>query len=204
MTGTATVAAALPGTAPPAPSLEPGPGAPATPALTSGGTGGQADGTPAAEEDTSAAPGDPVFPVTVSVVDFAFAPSTVQVPVGGAVVWRLDGSAPHTATSLDGGFDSGILQPGGEFTHRFDERGTFDYVCALHPQMKGSVEVIGTAFTPAGGPSAGGDEGRAQPISSTGRRAGLLAGLMGGGGILAGAGAFLFGSSRMMAAGRTA
>jgi plastocyanin len=29
----------------------------------------------------------------------------------------------------------------GTFHHRFDEPGTYDYVCTLHPNMTGTIEV---------------------------------------------------------------
>ena len=61
----------------------------------------------------------------VSIVDFAFDPAAVEVPVGATVTWTNTGAAPHTATASDGTFDSGELAPGASFSHTFTAAGTF-------------------------------------------------------------------------------
>src|SRR5829696_3010749 len=77
----------------------------------------------------------------VSVVDFAFEPGTITVPVGATVTWTNTGSRSHTVTADDGSFDSGRLDPGEQFPHTFDQPGTFTYHCGFHPEMQGSVVV---------------------------------------------------------------
>jgi plastocyanin len=37
-------------------------------------------------------------------------------------------------------FQSEIISEG-SFTHTFDEPGTYDYACTLHPNMRGTIEV---------------------------------------------------------------
>ncbi|MBW3632573.1 MAG: cupredoxin domain-containing protein [Chloroflexi bacterium] len=93
----------------------------------------------------TAAPGE----LAVSIVDFAFEPAALEVSDGATVVWTNEGQAPHTVT---GDFaDSGILKPGQTFSHTFTESGEFPYVCAIHPQMEGTVSVsTGTGVEPAG------------------------------------------------------
>src|SRR5215204_3550927 len=78
----------------------------------------------------------------VSVVDFAFEPGTVSVPVGATVTWTNTGTRPHTVTADDGSFDSGRLDPGEQFSQTFDQPGTFTYHCGFHPEMQGSIVVI--------------------------------------------------------------
>jgi plastocyanin len=39
------------------------------------------------------------------------------------------------------GFRSPTLSKGKKWSHTFAEAGTFDYLCTLHPAMKGTVEV---------------------------------------------------------------
>jgi plastocyanin len=80
--------------------------------------------------------------------DKAYSPNPVEVKVGGGARWSNDDSQIHTATSgtvgsEDSGsvFDSGILSPGATFDFVFDEAGTYDYYCTLHPQMVGTVTV---------------------------------------------------------------
>jgi plastocyanin len=57
---------------------------------------------------SAAAQSDPT--ASVSVVDFAFEPATLEVPVGTTVTWTNNGSRPHTVTADDGSFDSGPLR----------------------------------------------------------------------------------------------
>src|SRR4051794_11680069 len=78
---------------------------------------------------------------TVQVVDFAFEPGTLTVPVGATVTWTNTGSRPHTVTADDGSFDSGRLDPGEQFSQTFDQPGTFTYHCGFHPDMQGSIVV---------------------------------------------------------------
>src|SRR5215212_7184621 len=80
--------------------------------------------------------------VEVQVVDFAFEPGTVPVPVGATVTWTNTGNRPHTVTADDGSFDSGRLDPGEQFSQTFDQTGTFTYHCGFHPEMQGSIVVI--------------------------------------------------------------
>ena len=77
----------------------------------------------------------------VQVVDFAFEPATMTVPVGSTVIWTNTGNRPHTVTAADGSFDSGRLDPGEQFSHVFDQPGTFTYSCGFHPDMQGSIVV---------------------------------------------------------------
>ena len=44
-------------------------------------------------------------------------------------------------TSVDGQFDSEVLNPGDSFMLTFPEAGTFSYYCEIHPSMTGSVIV---------------------------------------------------------------
>lgn len=79
--------------------------------------------------------------ITVDVVDFAFEPGTLSVPVGTTVTWTNRGERPHTITADDGSFDSGRLDPGEEFSFTFDTAGSFTYFCGFHPDMQGEIVV---------------------------------------------------------------
>lgn len=85
----------------------------------------------------------PADAIEVQIVNFAFEPAAVTVPVGGTIVWVNNDSAPHTATGLDGSFDSNIFDPGASFAWQFTEPGTVPYRCSLHPAMEGTIEVTG-------------------------------------------------------------
>jgi plastocyanin len=81
--------------------------------------------------------------VSVSIVDFAFTPKTITVPVGTTVRWTNTGNAPHTVTSTSSpkAFDSGTLNSGDTFQHTFTTAGQFPYRCNIHPSMTGTVIV---------------------------------------------------------------
>ena len=75
----------------------------------------------------------------VGISDFQFDQASLTVAPGTTVVWTNGGVAPHTVTGDFG--DSGILDPGATFEFTFTEAGTFAYVCAIHPEMKGEIIV---------------------------------------------------------------
>jgi plastocyanin len=75
----------------------------------------------------------------VQIAGFAFEPSTLRTTVGSVVTWRNADPAPHTATGRL--FSSPQLRQGGTYRHRFTRAGTYPYVCALHPGMRGTVVV---------------------------------------------------------------
>jgi len=77
----------------------------------------------------------------VTIQNFAFAPSSVTVPAGTTITWTNQDSAPHTATALDGTFDTGTLKQGQSATITLSKAGTFSYICSIHPFMKGTVVV---------------------------------------------------------------
>lgn len=86
--------------------------------------------------------------VTVTIQDFTFAPSSLSIAAGTAVVWTNNGPSTHTATSDNGAWDSGQLGPtsagagggygGGAGTYQlvFATPGTYRYHCALHPPSR--------------------------------------------------------------------
>jgi plastocyanin len=80
--------------------------------------------------------------VKVEIVDFAYDPEPARVATGGKVTWQNMDSAPHTATADDGSFDTGTLEEGKLGSESFKQAGTFAYFCEIHPDMRGTVEVV--------------------------------------------------------------
>ena len=76
-----------------------------------------------------------------------YLPYEVTIDVGGEVTWTNDDTAAHTVTSgsaaegPDGLFDSSLFMAGSTFSHIFEEEGSFDYFCMVHPWMIGSIIV---------------------------------------------------------------
>jgi plastocyanin len=100
----------------------------------------------------------PADATTVVIANLAFNPPAITVPTGTTVAWTNDDAVPHTVTSTDGAFDSGIFDPGGSFSFTFNEPGSFAYVCQLHPQMQGTVTAEGDAVASASQASATGGQ----------------------------------------------
>ena len=100
--------------------------------------------------------------VTVSMEDNYFEQADITVPAGTTVTWVQNGNNPHTTTSYDGLWDSGLIPggSGGTFSFTFEEPGTYAYYCAPHEAqgMVGTVTVTGGAdgqqqLASTGGPS---------------------------------------------------
>lgn len=72
-----------------------------------------------------------------------FSPGEVRVEVGETVTWYfLQRGVPHDVKSIgEGPLDSGSPQVDGEYSHTFDEPGTYEYTCSVHPNMKATVTV---------------------------------------------------------------
>jgi len=75
-----------------------------------------------------------------------YLPYEVSVAVGATVTWINDDTTVHTVTSgkkmiHDELFDSSIFMSGDTFEITFNDAGTFDYFCLVHPWMTGIVNV---------------------------------------------------------------
>lgn len=86
--------------------------------------------------------------VEVQIQNFAFDPTPVMITVGTTVLWTNLDVAPHTSTSDDGFWDSGVLTTGQSFAFTFTTVGEFGYFCGVHPAMQGVVQVSSITDTP--------------------------------------------------------
>ena len=90
-----------------------------------------------------------IVPGASTLTDTAFQPNPVNVKVGDTVSWTNNDNTIHTVIEgnpatggeVEGGFASEILGPGVTFEHTFNQTGTFEYYCNLHPNMVGTVIV---------------------------------------------------------------
>ena len=100
----------------------------------------------------AAAPAAALWPVAaraavtrkIEIRDFKFTPATLEVKVGDTVRWTNRDGAPHDATASDGSWKTKTLRTNrkGEITVT-EGMGT-DYFCSIHPQMKGSLVILGS------------------------------------------------------------
>jgi plastocyanin len=95
----------------------------------------------AAEGAQPAAAGAGAGGGTVRMAGLAFAPATLTVARGSTVVFDNDDTAPHTVTARSGGVDSGVLDPGRQFSVTVTDG--FEYVCSIHPSMTAKIVVTG-------------------------------------------------------------
>jgi plastocyanin len=77
----------------------------------------------------------------VEIIDFSFDPADLTVDVGASVTWTNDDSTAHSVVGAGGAFASPDIAPGTNFSTTFDQAGTFEYVCGIHPSMTGTVRV---------------------------------------------------------------
>lgn len=78
---------------------------------------------------------------TVIIEGTRFEPETLSVRRGDTVVWINKDPFPHTATALNGGFDSKSIAPNKSWRYRPRKPGVFPYFCTLHPTMKATLRV---------------------------------------------------------------
>ena len=100
---------------------------------------GESKATPESTQGDSTGQGAP-SEQDVQIIDFAFDPEVATIAVGGTITWTNTGQAPHTV--LADWTDSDIMDPGVTFSWTFEEVGTYEYQCGLHPAMLGTIEVV--------------------------------------------------------------
>jgi len=105
-------------------------------------TGAATEETQPAPSDTDEASGGETE--TVDMKDIKFVPDAVTVKTGTTIRWTNSDQVPHTVTKEDGPgakFDSGNIDPGGDYEETFKQAGEVSYVCTIHPGQKGTVTV---------------------------------------------------------------
>ncbi len=94
-----------------------------------------------------------------------FDPSTVTVAPGTTIDWKNNDKVSHTVTSGNPSdnqtgtiFDSSLIAAGKDFSFTFNNPGTYNYFCQVHPWMTGQVIVSASAAssTPSGQGQQGG------------------------------------------------
>ena len=82
-------------------------------------------------------------------MNMCYMPYNAALDPGGEAMWHNIDTVAHTVTSgtPSGGddvgavFDSSLVMAGGMFSYKFEEAGTYDYFCMVHPWMTGIVTV---------------------------------------------------------------
>jgi plastocyanin len=79
----------------------------------------------------------------IRIDNFKFTPTPLTVPKGATVTWMNQDDMPHSIVCQRLGFHSKPMDTDGSTSLRFDQAGRYDYVCGLHPFMRGQVIVQG-------------------------------------------------------------
>ncbi|NUS65193.1 MAG: cupredoxin family copper-binding protein, partial [Saccharothrix sp.] len=92
---------------------------------------------------------------SVTISGYAYSPATLSVSVGDTVTWTNQDTAPHNVVVTSGPekFTSPTLQKGQSFAFTFTKAGSYQYYCSLHPDMKASITVAGSATTTTAPPA---------------------------------------------------
>ncbi|KEQ56330.1 Plastocyanin protein [Marine Group I thaumarchaeote SCGC AAA799-E16] len=113
-----------------------------------------------AMEDTTPAMDEPAGPMTHTVempagtsvpgceeTNECYSPADITINAGDTVEWVNVDTAAHTVTGgspadgPSGVFDSSLVMGGASYSFTFEDAGSYDYFCMVHPWMVGSVTV---------------------------------------------------------------
>lgn len=72
---------------------------------------------------------------------YAFLPGSNTVSRGSTFTWYNDDETNHRIRAADGSFLSPEMPQGASFEYTFAQKGQFDYICTIHPAMRGTVFV---------------------------------------------------------------
>lgn len=78
----------------------------------------------------------------VEITGFKFIPEKIEVRPGDTVTWINRDIAPHTATSSDGSWDTGMLKLNESKTLTIGNNMTPVYFCQFHRAMTASVHTL--------------------------------------------------------------
>jgi plastocyanin len=83
--------------------------------------------------------------VTVAIASDGFSPNSINISVGSTVTWTNNDTSAHAEVADGEVFNSGMIAPGGAFSHTFPAAGTFTYRDTVNPNMVGTVVVSGSS-----------------------------------------------------------
>ena len=98
---------------------------------------------PAADADSGGA----VSGQQVEMVDITFQPETIRVRTGETITWINRDSVQHDVVNVKEGEEpkSELFNEGQTYEFTPTEAGTIEYLCTVHPNMRGTIEVTDDA-----------------------------------------------------------
>jgi plastocyanin len=95
-----------------------------------------------AAEDSSGGGSTAEGTIEIVMKGFQFDPKEATVKVGQSVTWRNEDSAEHDAFSEEHGLDTADIGQGKTVNFQPDKAGKIEYICSIHPSMKGTLTVV--------------------------------------------------------------
>ena len=89
------------------------------------------------ENEDSSTPGEN----EVVMQNIQFDPQNLTIEVGTTVTWVNEDDVLHTVKEENNLFFSEDMASGDTFEYTFNEPGTYDIVCTIHPSMTGTITV---------------------------------------------------------------
>jgi plastocyanin len=77
----------------------------------------------------------------VTIDNFTFTPAVLHVTAGTQVTWVNHDDIPHSILCPTLNVRSHPMDTDESFSYTFSQPGSFDYVCGIHPHMRGQVVV---------------------------------------------------------------
>ena len=77
---------------------------------------------------------------SIVIENMQFVDGYITIAAGDSMTWKNNGPMLHTV-DLDGTDSSGNMAVGDIFEFTFNDAGLYEYFCALHPSMKGTITV---------------------------------------------------------------
>jgi plastocyanin len=77
----------------------------------------------------------------VTIDNFSFTPMELTISAGTTVTWINKDDVPHIVVSIDHKFKSHALDTDEKFSFAFQDPGTYEYFCSVHPKMVGKITV---------------------------------------------------------------
>jgi len=85
----------------------------------------------------------PSGPGTVAIAEFLFGPEKIIVKRGQTITWTNVDDSPHQVTVQgETTLRTPVVLKGQTTALKFDHVGSYGYICGLHPNMKGAIEVM--------------------------------------------------------------
>lgn len=85
----------------------------------------------------------PAGPGAVSISEFLFGPQRVTVKAGQTITWtNMDDSAHQVTVQGETTLRTPVVLKGQSTALTFNDVGNYTYICGLHPNMKGQIEVV--------------------------------------------------------------